>query len=638
MAAHEPSGLIAKYEILGLVGEGAMGNVYRARDPLLNRIVAVKVMNDAIARDGELRDRFMREAQAAGSLQHPNVVTVYDFGEFEGHLYIAMEFVAGVDLETIISEKRPLPLHERLGIVVDVLVGLSYAHKHGVVHRDIKPANIRVGEDGRARIMDFGIAHLASARMTQTGMMMGTPNYMAPEQVTGDKITPSTDIFSVGSVLYELLTGEKAFAGQTIHTVLFKVVSEDPRPLLEAAPRTPPALAAILQRSLTKNVADRYQSAVEMANDLNVVRTKLTNSSEQPESLSLSATLARQARSDVALPPPAASTAPATRPARGRTVAIAAASVLAISATTWVSIQRSSAKSSGAIGSTAAVESSTTSQGAPPAVGSSSLTAPAGAIALLRDSVVALPATASREASIVRLVRTSTIAGRLQAAQGGAPKVQLDRGDVEVRRADALAAQGRNAEAVQALNAALAIWREAERSVANSRDVRTQPDTHVAPSVPVQATPLTSPVAPPAAPPQEPARREPEPVALPVVKSAPPPVVESPASVGAEVQVAQLITDYARAIESRDITRVREVYPAITAEQSQRFTQFFGAVRSLRASFAAAPPDIAGNIGSTRVNGSYEFVDQSGKSQRQAVSFTASFRRDGERWHIAGVR
>ncbi|MGQ0646067.1 MAG: serine/threonine-protein kinase, partial [Gemmatimonadaceae bacterium] len=190
MAALEPSGRIAKYEILSLIGEGAMGNVYRAHDPLLNRIVAVKVMNDAIARDGELRDRFMREARAAGSLQHPNVVTVYDFGEFEGHLYIAMEFVAGIDLETIIAERHPLPLHERLRIIVDVLLGLSYAHKHGVVHRDIKPANIRVGDDGRARIMDFGIAHLDSAKLTKTGIMMGTPNYMAPEQVTGEAVTP----------------------------------------------------------------------------------------------------------------------------------------------------------------------------------------------------------------------------------------------------------------------------------------------------------------------------------------------------------------------------------------------------------------------------------------------------------------
>ena len=203
---------IGKYRIVELVGEGAMGVVYKATDSLLNRTVAIKVMNDAIARQDELRARFLREAQAAASLQHPNVVSIYDLGEVDGHLYIAMEYVPGADLETIVRDKdAPLTLQQKLDVVIDVLTGLSFAHKRGIVHRDIKPANIRISEDGRAKIMDFGVAHLASSKLTSTGASLGTPSYMAPEQITGGKTTPATDIFAVGAVLYELLTGELPF-------------------------------------------------------------------------------------------------------------------------------------------------------------------------------------------------------------------------------------------------------------------------------------------------------------------------------------------------------------------------------------------------------------------------------------------
>ena len=159
---------IGKYRIIELVGEGAMGVVYRAQDSVLDRAVAIKVMNDSIARQDDLRKRFLHEAQAAGSLQHPNVVCIYDLGEADGHLFIAMEFVHGVDLERLIEMGEPLSLQARLDIIIDVLTGLAFAHKRGIVHRDIKPANIRVAEDGRAKIMDFGVAHLASSSSTRT--------------------------------------------------------------------------------------------------------------------------------------------------------------------------------------------------------------------------------------------------------------------------------------------------------------------------------------------------------------------------------------------------------------------------------------------------------------------------------------
>ena len=202
-----------------------MGVVYRALDPVLNRPVAIKVMSDALARDTDLRGRFLREAQSAGSLQHPNVVTIYDFGEVDGHPFIAMEFVEGADLDEILRNRGQLSLVEKIDILIDVLNGLAYAHKRGIVHRDVKPANIRIDEEGRARIMDFGIAHLSSSNMTRTGMTVGTPAYMSPEQITGGAIAAASDIFAVGAVMYELFAGVQAFGGETLQSVMYRIVS-----------------------------------------------------------------------------------------------------------------------------------------------------------------------------------------------------------------------------------------------------------------------------------------------------------------------------------------------------------------------------------------------------------------------------
>jgi serine/threonine protein kinase len=266
---------IGKYQILEQVGEGAMGVVYKAKDPVLNRTVAVKVMSEGLAQDASLRERFLREAQAAGSLQHPNLVTIYDFGETDGHLFIAMEFIEGADLETLLEQKAPMPLTAKLDLMIDVLNGLSFAHRRGIIHRDIKPANIRIDQEGRARIMDFGVARMATSNLTGTGTMMGTPNYMAPEQITGEALTPAVDLWSVGAVLYELLTNKKPFQAETLHRVLFRIVSEPPTDLLGLAPGLPAGLDLVVQKALEKNPDDRFRTASEMANAVAAVRAKM---------------------------------------------------------------------------------------------------------------------------------------------------------------------------------------------------------------------------------------------------------------------------------------------------------------------------------------------------------------------------
>jgi serine/threonine-protein kinase len=282
---------IGKYRIIELVGEGAMGVVYRAIDPVLERTVAIKVMNESIARQADLRKRFLHEAQAAGSLQHPNVVCIYDLGEADGHLFIAMEFVAGVDLEHLIEKGQPLSLQAKLDIIIDVLTGLAFAHKRGIVHRDIKPANIRVAEDGRAKIMDFGVAHLASSSMTSTGSILGTPTFMAPEQITEGKTSPATDIFAVGGVLYQILTLMKPFDAPTLQNLFFKIITEKPRSVTELMPNLPPALDRIVNKAMAKEPGDRYATALDMANELTNVRSKLSGPS-YPASVSLSQSVA----------------------------------------------------------------------------------------------------------------------------------------------------------------------------------------------------------------------------------------------------------------------------------------------------------------------------------------------------------
>jgi serine/threonine-protein kinase len=284
---------IGKYKIMGLLGEGAMGVVYRATDSVIGRTVAVKVMSESIARHAELRQRFMHEAQAAGSMQHPNIISLYDLGELGGHLYIVMEYVEGVDLAQLISSRKPLTLQTKLDIIIDVLSGLSYAHKRGIVHRDIKPANIRIAEDGRAKIMDFGVAHLSTSELTVTGTVVGTPAYMAPEQITGSRTMPATDLFATGAVLYELVTGAKAFSAPTIQSLYFKIVSEPPVPIVEVLPGLPPELNRIIGKALEKDPKDRYATALDMANDLTQLRATLSDAT-RPGTMSLSATVARQ--------------------------------------------------------------------------------------------------------------------------------------------------------------------------------------------------------------------------------------------------------------------------------------------------------------------------------------------------------
>ena len=276
MASTNPE-TIGRYQILERVGKGGMGILYRGVDPVLDREVAIKVMLVDFSDDTEqMRPRFYREAQAAARLQHPNIVTIFEFAEDHNSPYIVMEFLRGTPLDARIASPLPLTLDEKLSIVAQLCSALNYAHTQGIVHRDIKPANLFLLPDGTVKLLDFGVAKLTSSTLTKQGDVIGSVSYMSPEQVSGtDSLDGRSDIFSAGVVLYELLTGRKPFRGDTPTGTIVQILRQDPPALETLVPGLPPQLVAAVNRAMAKEVADRYANAGEFARDLKMIRRSL---------------------------------------------------------------------------------------------------------------------------------------------------------------------------------------------------------------------------------------------------------------------------------------------------------------------------------------------------------------------------
>lgn len=268
-----------RYEILDKLGEGAMGVVYRARDQSLGRIVALKMLSAELGDEEELHERFHREAEAIGQLNHPNVVSVFDLGQSEGRLYMAMELLDGDNLRAIIEKGAEISLPERVRILGEICEGVGYAHSKGVVHRDIKPANILVTGSGRVKLLDFGLARVASREtITQRGVILGTPDYMSPEQAMGLSLDHRTDIFSSGAVFYEFLTSRKPFKGKSLHSVLYQIISEEPDAALTLRPELPARLAMVVHRMLHKDPERRFGSMHEVGRRMREIHAALRRS------------------------------------------------------------------------------------------------------------------------------------------------------------------------------------------------------------------------------------------------------------------------------------------------------------------------------------------------------------------------
>ena len=581
---------IGKYRIVEQIGEGAMGVVYKATDPVLNRTVAIKVMNEGLAQDTGLRERFLREAQSAGSLQHPNLVTIYDFGETSGHLYIAMEYIEGADLEDLLTQNAPMPLPAKLDLMIDVLNGLSFAHRRGVIHRDIKPANIRIDQEGRARIMDFGVAKMEKSNLTGTGVMMGTPNYMAPEQITGTDLTAQADLWSVGAVLYELLTNKKPFAADTLHRVLFRIVSEPPTELLELSPDLPLALDHVVKRALEKDPTKRYATASEFANALSAVRSRLAGArasrtvsqrSSIEEHLRRTGTHEKGPTGNRALVPV--------------TIGVGVGVILAAAGVMFALMK----------------DPKPAAPNAP--VPTLSATPP-----------VAIPPTADTTGTSQPTGATANSAAANSATDRSATDKSAPERSATPRNAGTRAPGTRSTE-TKAQETKVAETKVAETKTADSRGTTTLAQA-VSPPAPVVSPPSPPPTVRDTAPP--PATTQ-APTAAP--QAAPAPVDHRPA-------IAALVQDYARSIGTRNVAEVRRVYVGMTPQQHSAWESFFGSVRSIRAMLEISSLEITGATATARLTGSYEYVNRSGRTQTQPASFDATFQREGERWTLQSIR
>jgi serine/threonine-protein kinase len=264
--------MLGRYRVLKELGRGAMGLVYLGKDPTIQRFVAIKTMRlDQLDHDDKLQEvkaRFFREAESTGRLSHPNIVTIYDAGEENDLGYIAMELIEGTPLKQWARKPNLMPINEVLLTVATVADALDYAHQQGIVHRDIKPANIMLTKDRIVKVMDFGIAKMASSSKTQTNIVLGTPTYMSPEQIAGKKVDGRSDIFSLGVVLFELLTGQLPFTADNLSAVLFSI-AHHPHPAIQTLrPDLPLMVQEIVDRALQKELAHRYRRAEEFAGEL----------------------------------------------------------------------------------------------------------------------------------------------------------------------------------------------------------------------------------------------------------------------------------------------------------------------------------------------------------------------------------
>ncbi|MBU2497580.1 MAG: protein kinase [Proteobacteria bacterium] len=264
---------IGRYEIIGKLGQGSMGLVYLGKDPYINRNVSIKIARPASDAIGEkadrYRERFFLEAQSAGRLMHPNIVAIYDAGMYKDFCYITMEYIDGPHLGKFCQKDNLLPISKVAEIIFTACKGLDYAHKKGVVHRDIKPSNIMLNRTGGVKITDFGIAQIKSEQTAAEGLI-GSPSYMSPEQVKEEPVDDRSDIFSLGCVLYELLTAEKAFSGENYFSIMYKITNEEPVGIREIRPELPEVLGKITRKALTKDPNQRYQTCMDLGYDLRV--------------------------------------------------------------------------------------------------------------------------------------------------------------------------------------------------------------------------------------------------------------------------------------------------------------------------------------------------------------------------------
>jgi serine/threonine-protein kinase len=288
--------IAGRYELLELIGKGGMSSVYKAHDRLLDRQIAVKILHPHFTEDEEYVERFRREARAVAQLSHPNIVTVIDRGEDEGRQFIVFEYVEGENLKQLLERTGPMPVQDALLLALQMARALAFAHGRGLIHRDVKPQNVLLNADGQAKMTDFGIARSVDVQgVTITGTVLGTSEYIAPEQARGERVDAQTDVYSLGVVLYELLVGGVPYEGETFVTVALKHVNEPVPPVLERRPDLPPRVALAVERAMAKSPGERFSSMQEVADELEACLAELDPAGDQATMISRRPVASRRA-------------------------------------------------------------------------------------------------------------------------------------------------------------------------------------------------------------------------------------------------------------------------------------------------------------------------------------------------------
>ncbi|HSC32133.1 MAG TPA: serine/threonine-protein kinase [Gemmatimonadaceae bacterium] len=600
--------IAGRYRVIEPLGQGAMGRVYLAEHVKMERRCAIKVMSPELVSDADAISRFNREATNASRIQHPNVATVYDFGESaDGLVFLAMEFVPGEALSRICDREHALPAARAANIARQVADGLDAAHDLGIIHRDLKPDNIMIAQakDGRdiVKIVDFGIAkgtqQGAAGReaLTRTGVVVGTLQYMSPEQLGGDPIDGRSDLYALGCMLYEMLTGESAFAGSTIEARLQRRLTGEPLHPRGVNPSVPVWLDALVAKALAREPGARFQTAADLR-----------------DALALGAGGAPS-------PSPSASPSPRARRLWFSAGALAGAATLVVLGMTWhrneteqadashpqVSVPSAPAPDSASVRAPAAVAPATADSSPPSA-------SPRRQPAAARSSADVTP---TSQLDLMQVQRAA-LAARQTAIDSGAAESSVRRGDRLMQAADSAIARRRFDLAMRAMLDARSTWRAASDSAAAVRLTE-----HA-------AVPSGSAAGPPPTPPSSP-----PPAGSPAHTIAAAPVDPTPG-----IQAA--IATYARALASRDIAQLRAAYPALTADEARRWQEIFDATNSITASLSLAGPPHVSASGSADVDvtATFDFDYKRGADgeRHPTVTYHAVLVRDGQQWKLASIK
>ena len=569
---------IGKYQLVRIIGEGGMGRVYEAIDPIIGRRVAVKTISLSVATDAETRSRFFREAQAAGQLSHPNLITIHDIGDAEGTPYIVMEYLEGLDLNRKMRQER-LSYDMKMQIMIDVCEGLSFAHGRDIVHRDIKPANIFITPNGRAKILDFGLARGVLSDVTQTGKIVGTPNYMSPEQIRDEGVDHRSDIFAAGVVFYELLCGRKAFEGDSVATTLYKVLETQPQPVHLIDDQLPATLSSVIERALAKDRLARFQTSGEM---LEAVLQAHGRTTEIERSRLTSLPRQMPSRAAAAVPAPA----PRSRAMIGALTA-ACVAVAAIAGFVVWSRQAREPRPASPIAQSAPIASApaqTTIPAAPPPP------PPARAVAPAPQDNVPPPRAANPRPSPAP--GKPSIPGPFPAAAPSVTPPPAPAAPVETTTVPPTSA----------------------------------PPTQVSPPVPVPR-PAPIEVAPVTAPP--------------TVAPAPPPQPAPPAARAEEnpqAAVQAVLARYRAALESRDINALKRIWPALSGRQEDAIRNEFEHSRAITVGLEGVDIRPAGNGATVTCRRSYAVTTADGQTLRTATTMVMTLAHRDSAWTIETIR